>query len=38
MKESVHKESDNWKEEQHTNMRGRPNVDRVRFLVIYYNG
>jgi hypothetical protein len=35
MQEGVHKESNNWKEEQHTCMEGRPNVGRVRVLVIY---
>jgi hypothetical protein len=35
MQEGVHKESDNWKEEQHACMGGRPNVGRVRVLVIY---
>jgi hypothetical protein len=35
MQESVHKESDSCKEEQHTRMRGRPNVGRVRVLVMY---
>jgi hypothetical protein len=38
MQESVHKESDSWKEEQHTHMRGRPNVGRVRDLLMYCNG
>jgi hypothetical protein len=38
MQESMHKESDNWKEEQHVHMRGRPNVSRVRVLVMYCNG
>jgi hypothetical protein len=37
-KESVHKESDNWMEEQHTHMGGRPNVSRVRVLVTNCNG
>jgi hypothetical protein len=43
-KESMHKESDsckesnNWKEEQHTCMGGRPNDGRVRVLVRYCNG
>jgi hypothetical protein len=35
MQESVHKESDSWKEEQHACMGGRPNVGRVRVLVIH---
>jgi hypothetical protein len=37
-KESMHEESDNWKEEQHAHMQGRPNDGRVRVLVIYCNG
>jgi hypothetical protein len=37
-KEGMHKESDNWKKEQHTHMHGRPNNVRVRVLVIYCNG
>jgi hypothetical protein len=37
-KESMHEESDNWKEEQHAGMQGRPNDGRVRVLVIYCNG
>jgi hypothetical protein len=32
------KESNNWKEEQHTRMGGRPNDNRVRVLVMYCNG
>jgi len=35
MKEIVHKESDNWEEEQHACIGGRPNVSRVRVLVMY---
>jgi hypothetical protein len=38
MKESVHTESDSWMEEQHTHMGGRPNVGRVRVLVMNSNG
>jgi hypothetical protein len=38
MQESVHKESNSWKEEHHAHMRGRPNVGRVRVLVMYCNG
>jgi hypothetical protein len=34
MKESVHKDRDSWKEEQHEHMGGRPKVGRVRVLVI----
>jgi hypothetical protein len=37
-KKSVHKESDNWKEEKHAHMRGRPNVSRFIVLVMYCNG
>jgi hypothetical protein len=37
-KESMHEESDSWKEEQHTCMHGRPNNVRVRVLVMYCNG
>jgi hypothetical protein len=32
------KEGNNWKEEQHTHMGGRPNNSRVRVLVRYCNG
>jgi hypothetical protein len=34
-KEGVHKESDNWKEEQNARMGGRPEDNRVRVLVRY---
>lgn len=37
-KESMHEESDSWKEEQHAHMQGRPNDGRVRVLVMYSNG
>jgi hypothetical protein len=37
-KESMHEESDNWKEEQHTRMQGRPNDGRVRVLVMHCKG
>jgi hypothetical protein len=37
-KESMHEESDSWKEEQHARMQGRPNDGRVRVLVMYCNG
>jgi hypothetical protein len=37
-KESMHEESDSWKEEQHVCMQGRPNDGRVRVLVMYCNG
>jgi len=35
MQERMHKERDNWKEEQHTHIRGRPNISRVRVLGMY---
>jgi hypothetical protein len=35
MQESMHKGSDNWEEEQHMHMGGRPNVGRVRVFVIH---
>jgi hypothetical protein len=37
MKHNTHacKESNNWKEEQHTHMGGRPNDNRVRVLEMY---
>jgi hypothetical protein len=37
-KESMHEESDSWKEEQHACMQGRPNDGRVRVLVMDCNG
>jgi hypothetical protein len=37
-KESMHEESDSWKEEQHARMQGRPNDIRARVLVMYCNG
>jgi hypothetical protein len=37
-KESMHEESDNWKEEQHAHMQGRPNDITIRVLVMYCNG
>jgi hypothetical protein len=37
-KESMHEERNNWKEEHHTCMQGRPNDVRVRVLVMYCNG
>jgi hypothetical protein len=38
MQESVHEESDSWMEEHHTHMGGRPNIGRVRVLVMNCNG
>jgi hypothetical protein len=35
MQESMHKERENWKEEQHMRMGGRTNIGRVRVLVIH---
>jgi hypothetical protein len=32
------KEGNNWKEEQHARMGGRPNDSRVRVLVMHCNG
>jgi hypothetical protein len=37
-KEGMHKERDNWKEEQHARMHGIPNDIRVRVFVMYCNG
>jgi hypothetical protein len=37
-KEGMHEESNNWKEEKHARMHGRPNNVRVRFFVIHCNG
>jgi hypothetical protein len=37
-KKGMHEESDNWKEEQHARMHGRPNDVRVRVFVIHCNG
>jgi hypothetical protein len=36
MQGSTHKESNKWKEENHTCMGGIPNVDRVRVFVIHF--
>jgi hypothetical protein len=35
--EERHEERDNWKEEQHTHMHGRPNEVRVGDFVIHCN-
>jgi hypothetical protein len=37
-KEIMHKEIDNYKEEQHVSMQGRDNDIRVRVLVMYCKG
>jgi hypothetical protein len=37
-KKDMHEENDNWKEEKHVRMHGRPNDIRVRVFVIHCNG